>query len=267
MINCVFCAGKKQFGNWRSRKPENVLQEIELLMAKYGIQEIAFTDSNININKNRFKKMLELMDEKKLNISWMPWGGIFIKTFSTELVGLMKKTGCHSVYLSVEHGNPEMQKYIGKIVPMEKARTIIDECREYGIWTHGNFVLGLPGETRSTMHECLDYSIKANFDSVSFHIAIPLPGSRLYDELKVESTLDGQDLRFKTRKITWAPLSSDELTKEVKRYLVVFVLHKILSELNPRSIVQRIRSYNKQNFKLFRLNAERSMELFFRLFR
>lgn len=267
VLNCVFCAGKNQFGLWRYRSPENVLAEIEHLKKDYNVREIAFTDSNINVNKNRFVKLLNLMDERKLNVNWIPWGGIFIKSFSPDIVGLMKKTGCHSVYLSVEHGNYEMQKYIGKIVPLDQTKAIINECRKHGIWTHGNFVLGLPGETRSGIQDCFDYAVKAKFDSVSFHIAIPLPGSRFYEEVKSKTDLNSQNLRFKTRDITWSPIDSNELSKTVKRLLVKFLLYKIISEMDPRSLIVRIGSINMQSLKLFMLNLKKFFGLFIRLFR
>jgi magnesium-protoporphyrin IX monomethyl ester (oxidative) cyclase len=267
VINCVFCAGKNQFGIWRHRSPENVIAEIEYLKTKYNVKEIAFTDSNINVNKHQFVKFLNLMDERKMNVNWVPWGGIFIKTFSPDIVGLMKKTGCHSVYLSVEHGNLEMQKYIGKIVPLNQVKAIVAECRKYGIWTHGNFVLGLPGETHASINDCFDYAVKAQFDSVSFHIAIPLPGSRFYEEVKTSIDLNSQNLRFKTREITWSPLDCDDLSKTVKRMLVKFLFCRMLSELHPRSLVLRLRSCNVQSLKLLTLNMQKFFGLFFRLYR
>jgi anaerobic magnesium-protoporphyrin IX monomethyl ester cyclase len=261
VLNCVFCAGAKLFGKWRPRSPENVLREIEFVKEKYGVKEIAFTDSNINLDLERFTKLLNMIDERKLGITWMPWGGIFAKTFSVSLINLMRATGCHSIFMSVESGDPEMQKYIGKIVPLELARSIVSECRKFGIWTHGNFVVGLPGETRETMKRSFRYAKKVGFDSVSFFIAIPLPGTRYYDQIGSGQLLDKELLRFRTRSITWTEISARELTSTIRRFLISYAIFKITTELLPWRLVERLRGLDARSRRMFAMNIKRSLNV------
>ncbi len=261
VLNCVFCAGAKLFGKWRPRSPENVLREIEFLKEKFGVKEIAFTDSNINLDPMRFTKLLHMLDERKLGITWMPWGGIFAKTFSADLIKLMKATGCHSIFMSVESGDPDMQKYIGKIVPLELARSIASECRKYGIWTHGNFVLGLPGETRKTMKRSFQYAKKAGFDSVSFFIAIPLPGTRYYEQIGSGQLQNKESLRFRTRDITWTEISAEELTSTIRRFVISYAIFKVTTELFPWRLVERLCGLDARSRKMFALNIRRSLRV------
>ncbi len=251
VLNCAFCAGRKLFGKWRARAPARVLEELEELQRRYGIREVAFIDSNVNLDRRRFTELLRLLEERALGLKWIAWGGIFVRTFDPALVAAMKRTGCYATFLSVEAGDPAMQRYIGKIIPLEKTRAIVAEFRRHGIWTHGNFVIGLPGETEASMQRSFGYATAADFDSVSFHIAIPLPGSRFFDEVMAGHAFAPGDLRFKTEKITWSAFRGEELSRTVQRFMLRFVLQKALRELGPRRFLQRLRSLDRHNLKLY----------------
>ena len=250
--NCVFCSGMKYLGRWRERSPENVIEELLYLKNNFGVKEIAFVDANINLKKDRFVGIMNLMKEGNLNLKWSPFGGIFVQTFTPDLVKLMRQTGCHSMNLAVEHGDTNMQKYIGKIVPLEKVQLIIKECKKYGIWSHCYFVVGLPGETEDSLNKCLDYAKKANFDSLSFMVGTPLPGSRLYDDLSERKLLKSGDLRFTAKKNSWTDLEPAYLTAKIKKFMINYAVYKIINEFRPDNLFWRIRTFNSSNIKIYR---------------
>jgi len=255
--NCVFCSGMKNLGRWRARSPENVIAELVYLKKNFDIKEIAFVDANISLQKERYVKIINLMKEFKLNLKWTPFGGIYVETFTTDLIKLMRETGCHSMNLAVEHGDPRMQKYIGKIVPLEKVKLIVAECKKQGIWVHGYFVLGLPGETKESLEQCLEYAKKADFDSVSFFIGTPLPGSQLYEEVSSRKNLQSENLRFISKKIWWTDMDPDYLIATIKRFMLSFMKYRITRELKPKSIFFRIKNLRWSNTKLYSKILER----------
>lgn len=255
--NCVFCSGMKNLGQWRQRSPENVIAELEYLKKTYRIKEIAFVDANINLIKERFVRLMGLMKEKRLNLRWTPFGGIYVQTFTTDLVKMMRQTGCHSMNLAIEHGDLKMQKYIGKIVPIENVKPIVAECRRQGVWVHGYFVLGLPGETKESLEQCLKYAKEANLDSVSFFIGTPLPGSRLYAETFNDKRLETENLRFISQKIWWTEMDPSYLTAAIKRFMISFIRFKIGQELKPRNLFLRLKNLRLNNLKLYSKILER----------
>ena len=50
------------------------------------------------------------------------------------------------------------------------------------IETHASYTLGLPGETKETMDKTIKFSVKLNSDYAQFGIAMPYPGTELYQE-------------------------------------------------------------------------------------
>ncbi len=174
----------------------------------------------------------------------------------------MRETGCHSMTLAVEHGDPRMQEYIGKIVPLEKVKPIVQECKKNGIWVNSNFVLGLPGETKESLERCLDYAKSANFDSINFYIGVPLPGSRLYEELLERKKIQLTDnLRFLSKNIWWTEMDPDYLKATLKKFMVAYAVFKIINELKPSNILFRIKSFKLSNVKLYLRIIKRFWEI------
>lgn len=262
MLNCIFCSGKNNFGRLRVRSPENVIKEIEYMINKYNVKEIAFIDSNINFYIDRFEKIIQLMKERNFNINWTPFGGIYVKSFDKRLLKIMKETGCHSICLAVEHGDSRMQEYIGKIVPLEKVQEIVIESEKLGIWTHGYFVLGLPGETKESLNQCINYAKKANFDSIGFTIGTPLPGSCLYEQVKEKYHINIDELNFYSKRVRWTEMEYSYLRKKLKVFMLHYIIFKICQNLAPKSIWLHIRSLKTEKAKIYKRALQRFLKNF-----
>ena len=57
-------------------------------------------------------------------------------------------------------------------------------AKEAGIMTYGFFVLGLPGETAETLQKTIDFAKKMDPEVANFCIAMPFPGTELYEIVK-----------------------------------------------------------------------------------
>lgn len=242
---CIYCTVNKAWGNiWRARSPENVLEEIKTLVKRYKIQEIQFLDDNISVDRERFIKIAKLLIKNKINLAWWPANGIFLTTLKKEMIPVLKKSGCFALIFGIEHGDFLMQKQIGKIVPLEKAKEIIAACKKEGIWTHGSFIIGLPGETLETAQRSINYAIQSNLDSVSFFAALPLPGSSLFERMKKEKKkVNFNELRLLTTKVKTSNLTPDEITSIRKKAFLIFFLHRLKREINPRLIYYRLKQF------------------------
>ena len=67
---CTFCSTTKNFQTFRARSPENVLDEIELLVKKYGVKEVHFQDDNFICYHDRAIAIAEGMMKRGLRINW-----------------------------------------------------------------------------------------------------------------------------------------------------------------------------------------------------
>ena len=49
----------------------------------------------------------------------------------------MRESGCYSICLAIESGDPDVLKKMNKVVPLDKARQVSEWCRELEIFTLG----------------------------------------------------------------------------------------------------------------------------------
>ncbi len=110
--NCSYCAVHKLEGRkMRYRSPEAVVAEIEEKISRYSIRSFVFWESNLLMNtKQHFEKMLDLIIEKKLNISLRAPEGLAPNLVYEELAVKMKTAGFCDISLPLESASDEMCK-------------------------------------------------------------------------------------------------------------------------------------------------------------
>jgi radical SAM superfamily enzyme YgiQ (UPF0313 family) len=101
----------------------------------------------------------------------------------------MKLSGCESIVLALEHGDPEMLRIMNKKLDLEVAFQTITWCVKHGISSIIVFIIvGYPGETRKRFEQSWEYikrlqSLSPNI-SISPNIAQPLPGTKLLERCR-----------------------------------------------------------------------------------
>ena len=183
---CVFCY-KGIFGNlFRVRSPENIVDEIEMLIDKYGIREIAIIDDSFTISKIRTKKICEEIIARGLDIKWTAPNGVRVDTVDLELLKLMRKSGCYQLAFGIESGNQQVLDMIGKRINLQQIRNAVKWAKEAGIETIGFFMIALPFDTEKTMQETIDFAKELDPTYIQFTITTPYPGTKLYDLVEKE---------------------------------------------------------------------------------
>ena len=86
-------------------------------------------------------------------------------------------------------------------------------CKRLGIKIHGTFILGLPGETRQTMRETMDYARDLDVDTIQVSLAAPYPGTELYSRALQNGWLN-QDALVDEHGIQEASIEYPDLAKQ-----------------------------------------------------
>ena len=181
-FGCTFCASSKIWDNKiRFRSPQNVLDEIEYLIAKFGVKEIHFEDDNLTLTRSHIEEICRGIIERNLKISWATPNGIRADKIDRELLTLMKKSGCYAVAFGIESANPEILHNIKKSESIETITQAIDIAHELGLITQGFFIFGLPGETLGSARHTINYANQSKLDKAQFLILEILPGSEIYN--------------------------------------------------------------------------------------
>ena len=96
--------------------------------------------------------------------------------------GAMRARGCSSS--GFESGDDQILKNIKKGATVEMARTFAKNCRKLGIRVHGDFIIGLPGETQETIQKTIDFAKELDSETIQVSIAHAYPGTELHEQLE-----------------------------------------------------------------------------------
>jgi radical SAM superfamily enzyme YgiQ (UPF0313 family) len=179
---CTFCLwpGTMVGRDFRAREPEAVVDEMEYLVRKHGVDDIYFDDDTMTIDRERLLKICRLIQERDLQVHWISMGRV--DTVDEELLTEMRKAGCDNVYLGVESGSEEILRRLKKGITLDQVTKAFQEARKAGIKTQAFFMLGGPGETKETLKETIDFAVKLDPDNAQFAAAVPYPGTEMYEE-------------------------------------------------------------------------------------
>jgi radical SAM superfamily enzyme YgiQ (UPF0313 family) len=178
--SCIFCVEPSVYygkPNFRARSPENVVDEIEFVMERYRAAEIYFDDSSFSIDLRRARRICEEILSRGLDIWWSCMADV---RTDYETLELMYRAGCRGMKFGVESASPEILKNARKNLDLRQVKEFVRNCHRIGIYTHGTFMFGLPGETRETIRQTLELAFELKVTTAQFSVATPFPGTEFY---------------------------------------------------------------------------------------
>lgn len=234
---CVFCSIHTVWGHkWRHRSPENVIKEIEKLQTTYGIKEIHFEDDNLTLSKQRMMSICDSLISRQIDIKWTTPNGVAVNTLDYELMQKMKASGCFQLNFGIESGDPQVLKgIINKPLNLEKVKTVVGYSKSLGIWSHGFFVIGFPGESIESIQRTIQFSKDADLDSANFFIAAPYPGTKLnalaQSKGLISDKFELSRLRTMDASMDTTHFSAEEMIALQKKAYMAFIRHRAKKEI------------------------------------
>jgi len=197
--NCTYCESKRIWNqNVRLRSANNVVDEIEQCVKKYGASELIFHDDIFPLNRERTIEICRKIKERNLNIYWACMTRV--NFVWKDVMETMKEAGCRLVNFGFESGSEEILKNIRKGTTLKQAREAMKICNNIGLRTMGNFMIGNIGETEETIKQTIKFAKELNPHTIGVFVTIPYPGTDLYCQAK--------ELGYLNEKIPWKNYAS-----------------------------------------------------------
>jgi hopanoid biosynthesis associated radical SAM protein HpnJ len=179
---CTFCLWPQTHSGhrWRLRSAQDIAAECKYVLENFpGLKEIFFDDDTFNYRKAR---TLEVVAElKKLNFTWSCTSRV---TTDYETLKAMKEAGCRLLIVGYESGDEQILRNIKKGATIDMARRFTANCHKLGLTVHGDFIVGLPGETRETIRNTINFAKELDVETIQVSIAHAFPGTEFYDYAK-----------------------------------------------------------------------------------
>ena len=184
-FNCAFCSVHLHMGrNWRAHSTDYVLTHIKHVIKQYQVEHILFNDDSMAVNIKRFEDIVDGMLTTGIKVRWEIPNGIRTEGLTLDLLRKMKRAGITKLGIGIESGEQDiLDNVIDKSLRLERVVEVAKMCKEVGIKTSGNYVIGIPGERKENMQKTLDFALelKKKYDMGMFlSIATPYYGTRMY---------------------------------------------------------------------------------------
>ncbi|MDD5225946.1 MAG: radical SAM protein [Candidatus Omnitrophica bacterium] len=159
---CAFCSVHKTFGHkCRRRSAGNILAEIRERYAE-GYRVFDFEDDNLTFDR---KEITELCEElvrafPKKDIQLLAMNGVCYWTLDRGILKLMRRAGFTHLNLSLVSTNTALLKTVHRPNPLRKYRAVVQIATEFGFKVVAYQILGLPGDTLSSMIKTLVFNAR-----------------------------------------------------------------------------------------------------------
>ncbi len=257
-FNCYYCNSIERAKKVRFHSAEFVVKEIQDIVS-LGIKDVIFFDENFTFNIRRVEDICDLIIEKRIKIRWHCRSRADMK-LEKKILQKMKDAGCRMIQFGIETATPRLQKIINKHLDLENVKKVIKICKDVGILTYGNFMLGLPTETKQEMLNTINFAIELGLDYAPFGVFNPLPKSVFYENALKDRTIKKdywyEYVKDPSKPIVdyWWPLHDKNILKELN----YFAFKKFY--FRPSYILKSI--FRKQSIKQKFWQAKSAIKLF-----
>jgi radical SAM superfamily enzyme YgiQ (UPF0313 family) len=230
---CKFCSVIPMFGRkYRFKSIDSILEEIKAVSP--NINHVFFIDDNFAANKKRTKTLLKTLIDNNIKIEWSAQVRTDVAR-DTELLELMEKAGCFSVFIGFESINPKTLSLYNKSQGLEDIENAIRAVKKHNINIHGMFVLGSDTDDIETIRNTEKFAKKLDIESIQFMMLTPLPGTPVFEELKSSGRLihtdwskyDAHHAVFEPKQMTAFELHVETLKAMSKFYSWTSVLRNL----------------------------------------
>jgi radical SAM superfamily enzyme YgiQ (UPF0313 family) len=184
VFTCDFCTIINVQGRtMRCREPGQVVDFVRRNYHEAGVIHSFFTDDNIARNprwRELFAGLIDLREEEHIPFTFMMQSDLAARKIPPgDFFRVAARAGCNQVFFGVESVNRDNLRSQGKFQnQVAEYKDLAAHLHSLGIACHAGYILGLPFDTPATITHDIAELQRVGFDSASFYILAPLPGSK-----------------------------------------------------------------------------------------
>ncbi len=171
----ISSADSNKFRWWN---PEFIIKQFDQI-AKMGVKNVKIADELFVLSPQHFMRICELLIER--NYGFNIWAYSRIDTCKPKYLETLKRAGVNWLALGIENPNTQLRGEVHKDGFQEvKILDVIRDIQNAGINVAGNYIFGLPMDTKDSMQATSDFVLENLTEMVNFYSAMAYPGSPLH---------------------------------------------------------------------------------------
>jgi len=254
---CSFCSWTTLYpgSTYRTRNVEKQLDEIEILINKYGVKEI-FDDSGCFPKGEWLREFCNGIIERGLNKQVVLGCNMRVGGLDESEWRLMKKANFRFVLIGLESINQKTLDRLHKGIKMKQIEETVKLAKNAGLEPHITTMLGYPWETKDDAENTINFAKhlfkKGYIDTLQATIVVPYPGTPMYYDAKENGWLLTEDWdRYDMKESVWkSPIDNKDVlnyTQGLYKAALnpVFIIRKLIKIRNIDDIKFLIRMVKK----------------------
>ncbi|OQA08758.1 MAG: coproporphyrinogen III oxidase [bacterium ADurb.Bin374] len=194
-FRCTFCVFPQTLTGhgYRKRSVDSLIDEFRWISEHMPhVRGVFIEDDTFTADRKRVDEFCRKLRDLRLPLSWTVNARADV---DLETLRAMKGAGLRGVCVGFESGSQELLDRIHKGTNIAAMERFAADARTAGIKVHGCFMVGLPGETRVTLQQTLQFALRLPLDTAQFYPLMVYPGTEAYDWAKANGMLTAERWR------------------------------------------------------------------------
>jgi anaerobic magnesium-protoporphyrin IX monomethyl ester cyclase len=182
-FKCTFCSEWPFWrGGWRPHDPEMVVEQLDILVNRYGRRNIWFGDDCFNVDGDHMAAICQGILRRGIDVHWYYQGRADLLVKYKDLVPLMRRAGNRMVQIGIEASTDGQRDELNKQLRTETIKEAVRLLRQHDIVCQGMMIVGLPTDSPRTFEQKVRLIKRLDVDFPIFTMYTPFPGTPAYEE-------------------------------------------------------------------------------------
>jgi anaerobic magnesium-protoporphyrin IX monomethyl ester cyclase len=182
-FKCTFCSEWPFWrAGWRPYDPEMVVEQLDVLVNRYGRNNIWFGDDCFNVDRDHIAAICEGILRRGIDVDWYYQGRADLLVKYEDLLPLMRRAGNRMVQIGIEAANDEQRDELNKRLRTETVKEAARLLRQNDIVCQGMMIVGLPSDSPRTFEQKVRLIKRLDIDFPIFTMYTLFPGTQAYEE-------------------------------------------------------------------------------------
>jgi anaerobic magnesium-protoporphyrin IX monomethyl ester cyclase len=178
---CKWCSHAVYGYTHRRRTPENVADELQMIIETYSPDMVWYADDVFTIHRTWFFTYAEELKRRGIRIPF--------ETISREdrlkedTIEALAEMGCYRIWLGAESGSQRILDSMNRRTNAERVAELSHMLQNHGIEAGMFIMLGYDGEEQSDLEDTVDFLKKSNPNLFLTTVAYPIKGTPYYEQV------------------------------------------------------------------------------------
>lgn len=182
---CTFCIMSTM--PFMSRSAGSIIAELAEIK-RLGYRYVYFSDQTFFQSKKITTEVLNWMIDSQFDISWMCFSRVDV--LNKIEIDLMKKAGCNLIMFGVEFADNAYLEEYKKSYNLDQVKTTFALTKKAGIKRLGTFLIGVPGQSRDSIINTVNFAKEIKADYASFNVAVPRSNTSFREKAIEQGIID-----------------------------------------------------------------------------